>query len=113
MGEEITYTLNFSDKNKLLAAYMPFITNGGIFVQTNTTYPLGQPIKLFLQLPDEEREHIVIGKVVWITPAAAQGGMRAGIGVQMETNNTNALLRSQIEKSLIGMLSVNSASHTL
>jgi type IV pilus assembly protein PilZ len=112
MNEAITHTLKLCDKNKLLAVYMPFIKNGGIFVQTNISYPLGQPIKLVLQLPEEEMAHTVMGKVVWITPMAAQGGLPAGVGVQMEANDTNVLLRAKIENSLKGMLSVN-LSYTL
>ncbi len=34
-------TLTIKDKSALYLAYMPFVTNGGMFVPTNSSYKLG------------------------------------------------------------------------
>ncbi len=37
-------TLTIKDKSALYLAYMPFVTNGGMFVPTNSSYKLGDEI---------------------------------------------------------------------
>ena len=35
-------TLTIKDKSALYLAYMPFVTNGGLFIPTNSNYRLGR-----------------------------------------------------------------------
>ena len=65
------------------SAYMPFVKNGGIFVPTPKRYFLGDEVFLLLTLPDSSERLPVAGKVIWVTPAGAQGNRTAGIGVQL------------------------------
>ncbi len=73
-------SLNISSKSALYAAYMPFITHGGLFVPTNRKYELGDEVFLLLQFMDDPTKHPVAAKVVWLTPNGAQGGKTEGVG---------------------------------
>jgi type IV pilus assembly protein PilZ len=74
--------LVFREKGALYAAYMPVLTDGGLFVPTTRDYKLGEDIYLLLSLPDDPQRYPVAGKVAWITPANASGGRTQGVGVR-------------------------------
>ena len=74
-------SLTIKDKAVLYAAYMPFLDNGGIFVPTNKRYSIGDEVFMLLTLMDEPEKIPIAGRVVWITPAGAQGNRQAGVGV--------------------------------
>ena len=81
-GRSGILSLSIKDKAALYSAYMPFVTNGGLFVATDKNYKLGEEIFLLLNIMDEPEKIPVAGKVVWITPQGAKGNRSAGIGVQ-------------------------------
>ena len=60
-------TVAISDEKALYLSYMPFLANGGIFVPTDASYTVGDPVFLILKLPDSE-QHAIPGTVGWITP---------------------------------------------
>ena len=66
-------SLAIKDKAALYNAYMPFVKGGGIFVPTTKRYALGDEVFILLSLMEEKDRLPVAGKVVWITPAGAQG----------------------------------------
>ena len=105
-------SLTIKDKNALYAAYMPFITNGGLFIPTNRPYNLGEEVFMLLSLMEERERLPVAGKIVWITPQGAEGGRIAGIGVQFNDQD-GGMARSKIETYLAGMLSSNKPTHTM
>ena len=104
-------TLNIKDKAALYSAYMPFVTNGGLFVATDKNYKLGEEIFLLLNIMDEPEKIPVAGKVVWITPQGAQGNRSAGIGVQFSDQDDTA--RRTIENHLAGSLQTDRPTHTM
>lgn len=104
-------SLTIKDAAVLYAAYMPFVTNGGLFVPTNKQYKLGDEVFLLLTLMDEPDKIPCAGKVVWITPQGAQGNRAAGIGVQFTGDDDN--LRRMIEKFLAGALESGRPTHTM
>ncbi|MBN8441795.1 MAG: PilZ domain-containing protein [Thauera sp.] len=106
-------SLNINSKSALYAAYMPFLTNGGIFVPTPKSYHLGDEVFMLLQLMDDTTKHPVAGTVVWITPAGAQGGKTQGIGVHFSEDDSGKVLRGRIEQVLAGHLGTNRPTHTL
>lgn len=106
-------SLNINSKSALHAAYMPFLTNGGIFVPTPRPYNLGDEVFMLLQLMDDPTKHPVAGTVVWITPAGAQGGKTQGIGVHFSEDDSGKVLRARIEQILAGHLGTNRPTHTL
>jgi len=82
-------SLNINSKSALYAAYMPFINHGGIFVPTTRDYKLGDEVFMLLQLMEDPTKHAVAGKVIWITPAGAQGGKTQGVGIQFAEDDAS------------------------
>ncbi|KUJ84697.1 pilus assembly protein PilZ [Microbulbifer flavimaris] len=104
-------SLKIQDKSVLYAAYMPFVKNGGLFISTDKAYNLGDEVFLLLSLMDEPEKVPVAGKVVWITPAGAQGNRTPGIGVQFSDKDNTA--QGKIETYLAGSLESSRPTHTL
>ena len=92
--------LVFREKGALYAAYMPLLTDGGLFVPTQRPYKLGEDIYLLLSLPDDPQRYPVAGKVAWITPANASGGRTQGVGVRFPADEKTRLLKLKIEEIL-------------
>jgi len=110
-GRSGILSLSIKDKAALYSAYMPFVTNGGLFVATDKNYKLGEEIFLLLNIMDEPEKIPVAGKVVWITPQGAQGNRSAGIGVQFSDLDDTA--RRTIENHLAGSLQSDRPTHTM
>jgi type IV pilus assembly protein PilZ len=53
-------SLTIKDKAVLYSAYMPFLSNGGLFVPTNKAYDIGDEVFMLLTLMDEP-EKIPVG----------------------------------------------------
>lgn len=104
-------SLSITDKSVLYGAYMSFLANGGLFVPTTREYRLGDEVFLLLSLMDEGEKIPITGRVVWITPAGAQGNRQAGIGV--EFSEQDASVNARIENYLGGALVSDRVTHTL
>jgi type IV pilus assembly protein PilZ len=105
-------TLTIKDKSALYLAYMPFVTNGGLFIPTNSTYVMGDEVFMLLNLMDEEEKLPVAGKVIWLTPRGAQGKRTAGIGVQF-SDQDNGETQKKIDNYLAGALGGDKPTHTM
>ena len=110
-GRSGILSLSIKDKATLYSAYMPFIAHGGLFINTEKPYQLGEEIFLLLNIMDEAEKIPVAGKVVWITPRGAQGNRSAGIGVQFSDQDDTA--RRTIENHLAGSLQSDRPTHTM
>ena len=106
-------TLAIKDKAALYSAYMPYIRNGGIFVQTPRRYFLGDEVFVLVTLPESTERMPVAGKVVWVTPAGAQGNRPAGIGVQFPDTPEGEAVKGRIEAILAGQLGSDKPTHTM
>lgn len=106
-------SLAIREKASLYAAYMPFISNGGLFVPTPRQYQLGDEVFLLLTLLEEPTKYTVTGKVVWVTPPGAQGSRSQGIGVQFSKNEFGIAVKNKIEAILGGHLQSNRSTHTM
>ncbi|MCF5990217.1 PilZ domain-containing protein, partial [Xanthomonas perforans] len=93
--------------------YMPFVKGGGIFVPTPKRYMLGDEVFLLLTLPDSSERLPVAGKVIWTTPAGAQGNRAAGIGVQFPDGPEGEAVRNKIETLLAGLTTSDKPTHTM
>lgn len=89
------------DKASLYAAYMPFVKHGGLFIRSDKTFEVGDEVTLVLKLMDLTEKFTIIGKIAWITPKGAQGGLKAGVGVQF-SEETPVDIRNKIETFLAG-----------
>ncbi|MBI2383421.1 MAG: PilZ domain-containing protein [Gammaproteobacteria bacterium] len=105
-------TLNIKDKSALYVSYMPFIKNGGLFIPTTKEYKLGDEVFILLTLMDSPERLPVAGKVVWLTPKAAQGKRAQGIGVQF-SNQDGGATQKKIEGLLAGALGADRPTHTM
>lgn len=112
-GRQGILSLAVKDKTALYGAYMPFVKNGGIFVPTPKRYFLGDEVFLLLTLPESSERLPVAGKVVWITPAGAQGNRAAGIGVQLPDGREGEAIRNRIETLLAGLLNSEKPTYTM
>jgi type IV pilus assembly protein PilZ len=106
-------SLAVKEKASLYAAYMPFLTHGGIFVPTNKTYRLGDEIYLILSLMDDPGKYPVAGKVAWVTPPGAVNNRVQGIGVHFPDDESGRRVRRRIEEILGAALGSSRATHTL
>jgi len=112
-GRPSVIQLVFREKGALYAAYMPALTEGGLFVPTTRAYRLGDDIYLLLSLPDDPQRYPVAGKVAWITPANASGGRTQGVGVRFPTDEKTRLLKAKIEELLGTSISSPRPTQTL
>ncbi|HEY8609523.1 MAG TPA: PilZ domain-containing protein [Noviherbaspirillum sp.] len=106
-------SLPIKEKAALYAAYMPFLTNGGIFVPTSKSYKIGDEIYLILTLLDDPTKYPIAGKVAWITPPAANNNKAQGIGVHFSADEGGVRVRARIEELLGAALRSSRATHTL
>ena len=105
--------LVFREKGALYAAYMPMLTEGGLFVPTNRDYRLGDDIYLLMSLPEDPQRFPVAGKVAWITPANASGGRTQGVGVRFPNDEKTRQLKIKIEEVLGTTISSSKPTQTL
>ena len=112
-GRPSVLSLNIREKNALYAAYMPQLKNGGIFIPTARAHRLGDEVFMLVSLPDEPAKIPVSGKVVWITPADAQGKRAQGVGIQFSADEAGRSAKKKIEGLLAGMLDSSKITHTL
>lgn len=104
--------LAIKEKPALYAAYMPFVTGGGIFVPTARAAHVGDELYLILTLMDDPNKLAITGKVVWITPSGVPGRQQ-GIGIQFAQDDTGELARSRIETLLGGNMKSGRSTHTI
>jgi len=105
-------SLSIKDKASLYAAYMPYVTNGGLFIPTTKRYGLGDEVFMLLTLMEDNERLPVAGKIIWITPQGAQGNRSAGIGVQFSYQDKGAT-RNKIETHLAGAMKSDRITHTM
>lgn len=105
-------SLTIKDKNALSAAYMPFVTNGGLFIPTSRKYDLGEEVFMLINLMEETERLPVAGKIVWITPNGAEGYRATGVGVQF-SDQDGGMARNKIENYLAGALESDKPTHTM
>jgi type IV pilus assembly protein PilZ len=105
--------LVFREKGALYAAYIPVLSDGGLFVPTTRDYRLGEDIYLLLSLPDDPQRYPVAGKVAWITPVNASGGRTQGVGVRFPNDEKTRQLKVKIEEILGTSISSSKPTQTI
>lgn len=105
--------LVFKERGALYAAYMPALTDGGLFVPTARDCKLGDDVYLLVSLPDEPQRYPVAGKVVWITPPNASGGRTQGVGVRFPNDEKTRALKIRIEEILGTSIASSKPTQTL
>lgn len=105
-------------KDSLYASYMPFINNGGLFInpprgfqQEDNEFGMGAEVFILLTLLEETQRIPVAGRVVWITPHGADNGRLPGFGIAF--NDVEGVARNKIEALLAGTDSSSKLTHTM
>ena len=104
--------VKLQNRDVLYAAYMPFVKNGGVFVATDRNFRLGEEVILILSLMDEPERFTVSGKIVWVTPKAAEGYRTPGVGVEFKEDD-GGTTRARIEMPLAGSLDADRSTLTM
>ncbi|MFU8831958.1 MAG: PilZ domain-containing protein [Wenzhouxiangella sp.] len=112
MAQKGILSYNIETKQELYAAYMPFLTHGGLFVPTKKDFRLGDEVLILLSLLGEERIAIP-GTVAWITPAGSQHNINAGVGVHFGDSPEGSQAKNTIASLLAGMLESDRPTHTI
>lgn len=85
-------SLSIKDLKVLYTAFMPFISQGGLFIPTKKSFSMGDTLPLMISLMDDNIKYSVNGKVIWITPNNAHN-RAPGIGVQFTGENADKLYK--------------------
>lgn len=111
-------TLIIHDNKELYRRYMPFLKNGGIFLNFNedinpqNIFP-GQKISLSLTLPNKDKIPVQ-GKVVWINVSKNQSqGFPQGYGISFIENVTMKSLKERIEVDISEFGTKRETTYTL
>jgi type IV pilus assembly protein PilZ len=105
-------SLAIKEKSSLYAAFIPFVTNGGLFIPTNRAYKLGDEVFMLLNLMDEPERIPVAGKIIWITPRGTGGSRTPGVGVQFSEQDRGDT-RNRIENLLGILLQSDKSTYTM
>ncbi|MFT5112719.1 MAG: type IV pilus assembly protein PilZ [Parasphingorhabdus sp.] len=111
-GRAKVMSISIKDRKTLHAAYMPFVSSGGIFVPSSSQYKIGEEVFLLLKLVDSPEQISISGQIVWFTPEGAQSSRQSGIGIQFTGPEANQV-RSKIEGILGGALKSRRMTHTM
>jgi type IV pilus assembly protein PilZ len=106
-------SLNIKERAALYAAYMPYVSGGGIFIPTSRHFHIGDEVFILLTLLDDPKRYPVVGYVAWITPDGAQSNKMQGIGVQFKQDESGIATRDKIEELLSGTLMSARPTHTM
>jgi len=106
-------SLSIKERTALFAAYMPYLKHGGLFIPTSRLHQMGDQVYMLLSLMDDPTKLPLSGKVVWITPAGAQGNRQQGIGVQFDNSESSSIVRNKIELILGNAMKATRQTHTM
>ena len=98
-----TLTLKIPDVRTLFNLYMPIFKSGGLFIPSDKPMNPGDQVFLMINLPNDPQRYPISGKVSWVTPQHAQGGMKQGVGVSFVENEVNKKAKNKIEDLLAGI----------
>lgn len=100
------YTIK--DKNVLLAAYMPYIKPGGLFLR-GIDLQMHHPVGIILEIPGETTKYGLHGRVIWVTPL----GINQGVGIQFGESLAFQQLKIRMDQLLIGLERTKNQTYTL
>jgi len=105
-------TCNIEDEATLYASYLPFVTNGAVFVPSDRVQKLGDEVFVAVTLPGSSERMPLNGKVVWINHKA-QAGRPAGFAVQFGQDPVGLKVKNEIERLLAGKIESAQSTYTM
>src|SRR5690625_7198762 len=110
MAQKGILSYNIKDKQELYNSYMPFLSNGGLFVPSSRKqFQLGDEVLILLGLMDDDRIAIP-GKVAWVAPPGA--GI-SGVGVEFCISGEARQSQGVIVSHLAGRLESDKPTYTI
>lgn len=104
-------SLSYANLDSLYASYIPFFTNGGLFLPMQRDLAFGTPLLITLELMGNAEKFRVRSTVAWITPKNAEHQRPQGVGVHFDAGSQ--AVRTHIETLLIGFSGTHQITHTL
>ncbi|MFT5259758.1 MAG: type IV pilus assembly protein PilZ [Saprospiraceae bacterium] len=107
-----TIPLRYKSMGQVYKSFMPFLSNGGLFIPTKKNYKLGDEVNMVVKLPDGDEKYKLTCSVVWISPEAISSDKKQGIGVEFPESNGSAM-RHRIESYLGDRLASEEPTYTM
>lgn len=104
--------LQLKEKTALYNCYMPFLTNGGLFVPTDDLFSLGEEILLAVEIGNHPKRFLPT-RVAWINPARTSAHRPKGIGLAFTTHEMCQQTKSLIEAELGSSIRSDRTTFTL
>ena len=104
-------SLQLKDVNLLYSSYMPFLEHGGLFVQTDDVFSIGEDILLAAEILNLPKLFLPT-KVAWINPTRTSSKPK-GVGLAFTTHENCLKVKDQIEAKLGRMLRSNRPTFTM
>ncbi|NJM33169.1 MAG: pilus assembly protein PilZ [Limnobacter sp.] len=93
--------------------FMPFIKQGGLFLETDQKYTLGDSVFVLVTVGEMGKKFPVNGKVVWINSDNSRSDRPVGVGIQFPSDASGEAVRLAIEKMIGKMRSSSKSTATL
>ena len=71
---------------------------GGLFIETDRPQPEGTTLKLRFQVPGQDREHEIEGRVVWSARPGDRGSTTPGMGIEFTNKSASAQLARDLDQ---------------
>ena len=104
-------SLQLKDVNLLYSSYMPFLEYGGLFVQTDDVFSIGEDILLAAEILNLPKLFLPT-KVAWINPTRTSSKPK-GVGLAFTTHENCLKVKDQVEAELGRMLGSNRPTFTM
>lgn len=98
------------DPMALFNAYMPYVTGGGLFIETQKNVMLGDEVFILLDILEQGEPTPVSAKVIWVTPKGSTS-FKPGIGIQLGAENREVM--NMIETQIAELLNSPNPTHTM
>lgn len=97
-GKVWMHSLEIKERARAADLYMPFIKGGGVFVETEQKFELGDSLFVLLTVGDDGIKCPVNGKVVWINGDNSRGDRPVGVGIQFPQDASGVAAKEEIER---------------
>ena len=103
-------SVSLKDPMSVFNAYMPYVSGGGLFIETQKKVKLGDEVFILLQILEQTEPTPVSAKVIWVTPKGSTS-FKPGIGIQLGPDNRE--LMNMIETQIADLLNSPNPTHTM
>ncbi len=105
--EDLVFRVEYRIGDRLFSDFARNISEGGLFIATETTLPVSTVISLQFRLPASQEPVVVSGRVVWTVTGGPE--QPSGMGIEFENLDDSALRRI---RQLMRMLGVETLSES-